>query len=70
MALGAGKYDDLCSIVLEQSGAEAAIVIILGGNKGSGFSLQAPLEIVAHLPDILEFMAMQLREDAKPSQLQ
>lgn len=38
---GPGKYDDLATLVLERADADAAIVIVLGGSKGSGFSVQA-----------------------------
>lgn len=64
MALGPGKYDDLCSRVREEAGAAAAFVIVINGTKGSGFSLQTdnPL-LLAKLPDLLEDMARQLRDD-------
>ncbi len=41
MAQGPGKYDDLTTYVREKSGAEAVVVIVLGGKKGHGFSVQA-----------------------------
>lgn len=62
MALGAGKYDDLCTYVREQADAKAAIVIVVGGNKGQGFSCQADLATLLMLPDMLELIAKQLRE--------
>lgn len=35
---GPGKYDQLCTMVREEAGAEGgAIVIIFDGNQGSGF---------------------------------
>jgi len=34
--------------------ARAAIVIIVDGEKGSGFSCQAPLDVTISLPDILK----------------
>ena len=54
MPLGAGKYDDLCTEVREKAKARAAIVIIVDGEKGSGFSCQAPLDVTISLPDILK----------------
>jgi hypothetical protein len=63
MALGPGKYDDLCSEVRERASADGAIVIVLNGDRGSGFSCQANLQAMAALPDILERMARQLRQD-------
>lgn len=38
---GAGKYDALATRAREDAEADAVIVIVLGGNKGSGFSVQA-----------------------------
>jgi hypothetical protein len=61
MASGPGKYDDLCSYVLEQAEADAAIVIVIRGNKGSGFSCQASPELALVLPDILEQVLRDMR---------
>lgn len=60
--IGPGKYDDLCTLVREGTGAQAAIVIVLGGNRGSGFSCQADLATTIALPDMLESVARQMRE--------
>jgi hypothetical protein len=65
MALGPGKYDDVCTMVTEQVGigekGGGVIVIVLGGNKGSGFSCQADLRTTLLLPDMLEDIAKQIR---------
>jgi len=71
MALGPGKYDDLCTLVREQVGlgedpGGGVIVIVVGGNKGSGFSCQADLRTTLGLPDLLEEIARQIRESGKP----
>lgn len=63
MAFGPGKYDDLCTMVREQAKAAGAIVIVMNGERGSGFSCQANLQAMADLPDILESMARQIRRD-------
>jgi hypothetical protein len=67
MALGPGKYDDVCTMVTEQVGigeqGGGVIVIVLGGNKGSGFSCQADLRTTLLLPDMLEEIARQIRGD-------
>jgi hypothetical protein len=64
MALGAGKYNDLCTHVREQSDARVAIVIIVGGNKGSGFSCQGDdATVLLKVPDMLEEMARLIRAD-------
>jgi hypothetical protein len=66
MTFGPGKYDDLCTLVREKAGVDedgAAVVIIIGGNKGPGFCVQATLEASMLLPDILESVAKQIRKD-------
>jgi hypothetical protein len=45
----------------EQGGG--VIVIVLGGNKGNGFSCQADLRTTLLLPDLLEQIARQIRGD-------
>lgn len=54
---GAGKYDELATYVRENARAKAVLVLVLEGDKGDGFSLQAiaalpPALIVAILRDI------------------
>jgi hypothetical protein len=70
MALGPGKYDDVCTMVTKQVGIGAqgggVIVLVMGGNKGSGFSCQADLETTLALPDLLESVARQIRESVTP----
>lgn len=71
MALGPGKYDDLCSYVAEQTGITVsangggAIVIVVGGSRGNGFSCQADLRTTLLLPELLENIAGQIRGDVK-----
>jgi tRNA A37 N6-isopentenylltransferase MiaA len=62
MPLGPGKYDDLCTDVREKSAAEGAIVIVVGGNRGTGFSCQATLGVLASLPQLLETVAREMRQ--------
>jgi hypothetical protein len=68
MTIGAGKYDDLCEFVAQQAGikdgrAGAAIVIILNGNKGHGFSCACDPRVLEILPESLETVARDLRAD-------
>lgn len=63
MPIGPGKYDHLCTLVREAAQAEGAIVLLLGGPAGAGFSVQAPLEVQLKLPEILETIARQIRAD-------
>lgn len=62
MALGPGNYDDLCTYVREHANADGALVIVLGGAKGNGFSCQADAATTLTLPGLLESIAAQIRE--------
>jgi hypothetical protein len=63
MALGPGKYDDLATLVRDGAKAAGVIVIVIGGSKGSGFSVQATFEVTAKLPDLLRTMADNIERD-------
>lgn len=67
MAIGDGDYDDLTTYVREHAEAEAVVVIVLGGQHGSGFSVQAPAEHIEQLktriPDILRALAEHIEVD-------
>ncbi len=57
MPAGAGKYDDLCTAARVETDAEMVLLVILGGNRGHGFSMQQkshvdPLAIVQMLRDV------------------
>jgi len=68
MAIGPGKYDDLCSYVRDQAGVTdkvggGVMVIVIGGHRGNGFSCQADLETTLTLADLLEEVAGLIRSD-------
>jgi hypothetical protein len=63
MPLGPGKYDALCTHVREQTKARGVLLIVIDGDQGAGFSCQADLEVTLTLPDLLEFLARQIRAD-------
>ena len=65
MPVGPGKYDDVCTLVREKYHADGAIVCVLAGDLGSGFSVQAPLDIQLRLPEILREIANGIEESAK-----
>jgi hypothetical protein len=58
-----GKYDDVCTEARMKTGALGAALIIIGGGKGTGFSVQAPPGVLAALPGLLEDMAAEIRRD-------
>ncbi len=65
MALGPGKYDDLCTYARITAGAEGAILIILNGVAGSGFSCQLPLTGQLAIAGILRTIADEIEQDCR-----
>ncbi len=65
MAIGPGKYDDLCTELREKSGSIGVAIIVWDGKKGPGFSVEGPVEFHIMLPGTLEFMAKTIRDDFK-----
>ncbi len=68
MPMGPGRYDDLCTYVREQAKARAAIVIVLDGEKGNGFSCQADLPTTSSLPGILRNVASEIETSLQKGQ--
>lgn len=66
MALGPGKYDDLCGYARSKAQADGALLLIINGAKGSGFSAQLSPELTLTLPAILWGVAKQI-EDFGPA---
>ena len=65
--IGPGKYDDACTAARVIANAEVAIVMILNGDKGSGFSIQGSLHTgltVEGIAGFLEHIAAEMRRDA------
>jgi len=68
MPQGPGKYDSECTLVREMAQAQAAIVIVLNGRRGTGFSVQTQTPLgPAVLADLLDQVVRELR--ASPSEL-
>jgi len=63
MALGPGKYDELCTEVRTKADAQGCILIIFGGNHGFGFSVQASPGTLARLPKLLRELADAVERD-------
>jgi FAD/FMN-containing dehydrogenase len=64
MARGPGKYDDLATHVREATDADIVVVIVFGGTKGSGFSLQADAMVdVTPLVAVLRSVANTIERD-------
>lgn len=67
MALGPGKYDDVATYVRVATDAKAVVVIVIGGDKGSGFSIQAEVGFVDGpiLTKLLRDLADEIEFDIK-----
>lgn len=64
MALGeGGKYDVELTVAKKLAGATGAVLIVFDGRRGSGFACQATFEQIAGLPEVLEEIARQIRND-------
>jgi hypothetical protein len=65
--IGPGKYDDLCSYVTVKTGIDkrggGVILIVINGDKGNGFAVQADLATTLAVPEMLEHIAQQIRSD-------
>ena len=61
MPLGPGKYDDFTTQVREKTHARGVILLVVSGDKGSGFSCQSDAIVLEQLPDLLEYMAQEIR---------
>lgn len=69
MPIGPGKYDDLCTRARDAAKAKMAVLVIVGGEKGDGFSVQVqahpsdPLTDPRALVNLLRNMADQIQQD-------
>jgi len=63
MAQGAGKYDPQLVHALADAGAKCGVLMVLNGNHGSGFAVQATVQQLLHLPGILRSMADSIEAD-------
>jgi hypothetical protein len=69
MAFGPGKYDDLCTKVRDETHAQGVILIVIQGDKGTGFSCQLPLDVAMRVPEILRDVAGQIEGDRQKGEL-
>jgi hypothetical protein len=65
MAIGEGKYDELCGQARDGAEAAGAALLIIGGMRGSGFSVQMPPDLALLLPVMLRDMADQIEADLR-----
>lgn len=62
--IGPGKYDLVTEHVRKVTGAEGVLVIVLGGDRGSGFSMAVPGYALDKIPGVLREVASQIEQDA------
>lgn len=65
MALGPGKYDELCTQAREGAQAEGAVVVIFNGTRGTGFSVQGSIAVHKIVRDTLNAMVAGVRGDMR-----
>ena len=57
MAIGPGKYDAEATLARTRANAAGVVLLVLRGDRGSGFSVQADANTVAILPRLLRAVA-------------
>lgn len=60
MAIGAGKYDHLCTLIREETRADGVLMLIVNGYNGTGAPCQAMPHIYEKLPDLLRALASEI----------
>ena len=61
---GPGKYDHACTLAREATDAHTCLVVIIGGNRGHGFSVQTlDTDSVEELPEILRIIADEIEDE-------
>lgn len=63
MALGPGKYDNICTRVHEDTQAQGVLLIVINGALGSGFSAQLTPEDTGRVPQLLRQVADQIEAE-------
>jgi hypothetical protein len=65
MADGPGKYDAEATLVRNMTEAQTVVVIVIGGSRGSGFSVQTTdANSQSWLPRLLRDVADQIQEES------
>lgn len=68
MSVGPGKYDAVCQAALFETNADATILIVLNGQRGSGFSVTIRRAgehfiVMSRLPKVLRDVADSIEKD-------
>lgn len=63
MALGGGRYDEECIKLRTSVHAEGVAVLVFGGDRGSGFTVQLSPDLLCQLPQILRDLADHIEQE-------
>lgn len=64
MAIGEGKYNDICTEVRDRTKAKYGVVlIVLGGERGYGMSAQLTAKGRLLLPGVLRLLASDIEKE-------
>jgi hypothetical protein len=69
MPIGPGKYDAECSGVRTKTQARGTFLIVIEGDRGSGFSCTSEIGVLLTLPALLRSMADSIEADLKKGKL-
>jgi hypothetical protein len=66
MAIGPGKYDGWATRIIQETHAEAVVLLIVGGKKGHGLAVKTTsAEMSLQLPNVLRGMAHEMEESGE-----
>lgn len=66
MPVGPGKYDEVATLARELTGGHTVVLLVLGGSRGQGFSVQTIDPTMARaLPELLRTIANDIERDVK-----
>lgn len=63
---GPGKYDSETTIVRVTTGARGVLLMVAGGDRGDGLSIQGDIDFLSKLPVVLRNLAAQIEADGLP----
>lgn len=62
--IGKGVYDDACTKVRQETKATGGVILlVLGGEHGSGFSAQVTMPLILTIPEMLRAMAAEIEKE-------
>jgi hypothetical protein len=62
VALGPGKYDAEVTELRQRLKADGILLLVVGGDRGSGFCAQLPADVTMRYPEVLRDLAKQIEE--------